>query len=195
MTAPVHYSHSHSMLAKFAQRFPPIFGSLHSHSVHLHATDPGVGLMLLSWPHFDHVPFAHLILAKCCDFRKFGQGFASTFAFSNFQWPGTAPLILTTGYLYCHTSFYPFLRTFRSLRPEFRLIFTALNAISQSLLYKPQPSPVSTSFSMFSKECAFLAFKQHSAAVHVNPDWSMVWWHPVSRHVLIMSQSLCDIAT
>ena len=155
MTAPVHYSHSHSMLAKFAQRFPPIFGSLHSHSVHLHTTGPGVGLMLLSWPHFDHVPFAHLILAKCCDFRKFGQGFASTFAFSNFHWPGTAPLILNIAYLYCHTSFFPFQRTFRSLRPEFRLIFAALNAVFQPHLTCRIPAQFSLPFRCSLKSALF----------------------------------------
>ena len=97
----------------------------------MHTTDPELGLMLLPWFHFDSIPFAHQIFAKCCNFLEIGQGFVSTFAFSNFQWPGTTPLILNIAYWYCHTNYYPFLRICRSLRPEFRLIPATKDAVTQ----------------------------------------------------------------
>ena len=151
--------------------------------------------MLPPWLLFDFYISTHRILAKYCDFAEILRGLRQYFCLFAFcigqkrPFPCLVLLSHCTKLPQC-----PFLRITRDFRTDSRLLAAALNAVTQPYFGCCISAQFQRPFSELSIERAFLAFKHHSAAVHVNPDWSMVWCHPVSRHMLIMSQSLSDMA-
>ena len=85
--------------------------------------------------------------------------------------------------------------TFLTLRQQFCPFAAGFSCRYTLLLGCCISAPLSCLFSMRSKERASSCFLPTLSGCPCHYNWSMVWWHPVSRHVLIMDQSLGDVAT